>query len=49
MRSAASSASPNHHESAQVLSPVDSADVSAEQRKKATSRRRIELGVGAVI
>ena len=48
-RSATSNSSPNHHESAQVLSPVDSADTSAEQRKKATSRRRIELGVGAVI
>lgn len=49
MRSATSNSSPNHHESAQVLSPVDSADASAEQRKKSTSRRRIELGVGAVI
>ena len=48
-RSATSNSSPNHHESAQVLSPVDSADTSAEQRKKSTSRRRIELGVGAVI
>ena len=48
-RSATSHSSPNHHESAQVLSPVDSADASAEQRKKSTSRRRIELGVGAVI
>ena len=48
-RSATSNSSPNHHESAQVLIPVDSADASAEQRKKATSRRRIELGVGAVI
>lgn len=48
-RSATSNSSPNHHESAQVLSPVDSADASAEQRKKLTSRRRIELGVGAVI
>lgn len=48
-RSATSSSSPNHHESAQVLSSVDSADASAEQRKKSTSRRRIELGVGAVI
>lgn len=48
-RSATSNSSPNHHESAQVLSPVDSADASAEQRKKSTSRRRIELGVGAVI
>lgn len=49
MRSATSNSSPNHHESAQVLSSVDSADASAEQRKKSTSRRRIELGVGAVI
>lgn len=49
MRSATSNSSPNHHESAQVLSPVDSADASAEQRKKSTSRRRIELGVGAVV
>lgn len=48
-RSATSNSSPNHHESPQVLSPVDSADASAEQRKKSTSRRRIELGVGAVI
>lgn len=48
-RSATSNSSPNHHESAQVLSPVDSADASAEQRKKSTSRRRIELGVGAII
>ena len=48
-RSATSNSSPNHHESAQVLSPVDSTDASAEQRKKSTSRRRIELGVGAVI
>lgn len=48
-RSATSNSSPNHHESAQVLSPVDSAAASAEQRKKSTSRRRIELGVGAVI
>lgn len=48
-RSATSNSSPNHHESAQVLSSVDSADASAEQRKKSTSRRRIELGVGAVI
>lgn len=48
-RSATSNSSPNHHESAQVLNPVDSADASAEQRKKSTSRRRIELGVGAVI
>lgn len=48
-RSATSNSSPNHHESAQVLSPADSADASAEQRKKSTSRRRIELGVGAVI
>ena len=48
-RSATSNSSPNHHESAQVLSPVDSADASAEQRKKSTSRRRSELGVGAVI
>ena len=48
-RSATSNSSPNHHESAQVLSPVDSADASAKQRKKSTSRRRIELGVGAVI
>ena len=48
-RSATSNSSTNHHESAQVLSSVDSADASAEQRKKATSRRRIELGVGAVI
>ena len=48
-RSATSNSSPNHHESAQVLSPVDSADASAEQRKKSTSRRRIELGVGAAI
>ena len=48
-RSATSNSSPNHHESAQVLSPVDSADASDEQRKKSTSRRRIELGVGAVI
>lgn len=48
-RSATSNSSPNHHESAQVLGPVDSADASAEQRKKSTSRRRIELGVGAVI
>ena len=48
-RSATSNSSPNHHESAQVLSPVDSADTSAEQRKKSTSRRRIELGVGTVI
>lgn len=48
-RSATSNSSTNHHESAQVLSPVDSADVSAEQRKKSTARRRIELGVGAVI
>lgn len=48
-RSATSNSSPNHHESAQVLSPVDSADASADQRKKLTSRRRIELGVGAVI
>lgn len=48
-RSATSNSSPNHHESAQVLSPVDSADASDEQRKKSTSRRRIELGVGTVI
>lgn len=48
-RSATSNSSTNHHESAQVLSSVDSADTSAEQRKKSTSRRRIELGVGAVI
>lgn len=48
-RSATSNSSPNHHESAQVLIPVDSADASAEQRKKSTSRRRIELGMGAVI
>lgn len=48
-RSATSNSSTNHHESPQVLSPVDSADASAEQRKKSTSRRRIELGVGAVI
>lgn len=48
-RSATSNSSPNHHESAQVLNPVDSADASAEQRKKSTSHRRIELGVGAVI
>ena len=48
-RSATSNSSPNHHESAQVLSSVDSADASAEQRKKSTSRRRIELGGGAVI
>lgn len=48
-RSATSNSSPNHHESAQVLSPVESADASAEQRKKSTSRRHIELGVGAVI
>ena len=48
-RSATSNSSTNHHESAQVLIPVDSADASAEQRKKSTSRRRIELGVGAVI
>ena len=48
-RSATSNSSPNHHESAEVLSPVDSADASAEQRKKSASRRRIELGVGAVI
>lgn len=48
-RSATSNSSTNHHESAQVLSPVESADASAEQRKKSTSRRRIELGVGAVI
>lgn len=48
-RSATSNSSTNHHESAEVLSPVDSADASAEQRKKSTSRRRIELGVGAVI
>lgn len=48
-RSATSNSSPNHHESAQVLSPADSADTSAEQRKKSTSRRRIELGVGTVI
>lgn len=48
-RSATSNSSTNHHESAQVLNPVDSADASAEQRKKSTSRRRIELGVGAVI
>lgn len=48
-RSATSNSSPNHHESAQVLSPADSADASAEQRKKSSSRRRIELGVGAVI
>lgn len=48
-RSATSNSSPNHHESAQVLNPVDSAAASAEQRKKSTSRRRIELGVGAVI
>lgn len=48
-RSATSNSSTNHHESAEVLSPVDSADASAEQRKKSASRRRIELGVGAVI
>lgn len=48
-RSATSNSSTNHHESAQILTPVDSADASAEQRKKSTSRRRIELGVGAVI
>lgn len=48
-RSATSNSSTNHHESAQVLSSVDSADASAEQRKKSTSRRRSELGVGAVI
>lgn len=48
-RSATSNSSTNHHESAQVLSSVDSADASAEQRKKSTSRRRIELGVSAVI
>lgn len=48
-RSATSNSSTNHHESAQVLSSVDSTDASAEQRKKSTSRRRIELGVGAVI
>ena len=48
-RSATSNSSTNHHESAQILSSVDSADASAEQRKKSTSRRRIELGVGAVI
>ena len=48
-RSATSNSSTNHHESAQVLSSVDSADASAEQRKKSTSRRRIELGVGTVI
>lgn len=48
-RSATSNSSTNHHESAQVLSPVDSANAFAEQRKKSTSRRRIELGVGAVI
>lgn len=48
-RSAMSNSSTNHHESAQIISPVDSADASAEQRKKSTSRRRIELGVGAVI
>ena len=48
-RSATSNSSPNHHESAQVLSSVDSADASDEQRKKSTSRRRIELGMGAVI
>lgn len=48
-RSATSNSSTNHHESAQVLSSVDSADASDEQRKKSTSRRRIELGVGAVI
>lgn len=48
-RSATSNSSTNHHESAQIISPVDSADASAEQRKKSTSRRRIELGVGAVI
>lgn len=48
-RFATSNSSPNHHESAEVLSPVDSADASAEQRKKSASRRRIELGVGAVI
>lgn len=48
-RSATSNSSTNQHKSAQVLSPVDSAEASAEQRKKSTSRRRIELGVGAVI
>ena len=48
-RSATSNSSTNHHESAQILSSVDSADASAEQRKKSTSRRRIELGVGTVI
>ncbi len=48
-RSATSNSSTNHHESAQIISPVDSADASAEQRKKSTSRRRIEMGVGAVI
>ena len=48
-RSATSNSSTNHHESAQILSSVDSADASDEQRKKSTSRRRIELGVGAVI
>lgn len=48
-RSATSNSSTNHHESAQILTPVDSADASDEQRKKATSRRRIELSVGAVI
>lgn len=48
-RSATSNSSTNHHESAQILTPVDSADASDEQRKKSTSRRRIELGVGAVI
>lgn len=48
--SATSHSSTNHHHSAQILSPVTSAEASAEPRKKPTSRRRrVELGVGAVI
>ena len=49
-RSVTSHSSTNHHHSAQILSPVASAEASVEPRKKSTSRRRrVELGVGAVI
>lgn len=49
-RSVTSHSSTNHHHSAQILTPVASAETSVEPRKEPTSRRRrVELGVGAVI
>ena len=44
-RSLTSHSSTNHHHSAQILTPVASAETSVEPRKEPTSRRRrAELG-----